>query len=345
MDSVLNGIFNPDEPGGSILVMKGDSVAYLRNFGIADLTTGEKITENTVFNTGSISKTFVSNAILMLHERNQLSIDDKISKYFPDFDNGELADKVTIKNLLAHNSGLPDIRRELNDLNYYLTAKDTGNFEPIKRATELNFEPGEQFQYSNPAYNGLALIINQVTGEKWQKFVYENILKPSGMPNSKITDGSFPDTGVAHAYEFKEGAFQELDYGEEPFFVAAGNGGIWSSVVELASYEKAIRNHQFLSEELLQESRTVFQPENWKGEAGAFIGYSWFIEDKGLYKGDLAGTSMVSHTGSQGGFRAFFISFPEKNIQYIALFNRPVDEFRQIVAGGVDAIKDANWFE
>ena len=94
--------------------------------------TKEKITENTIFNTGSISKTFVANGILILEEENKLAIEDPILKYFEDFKNTEIAEKVKIKHLLAHNSGLPDARQVSENFEFYLTAEDKENFEPLK---------------------------------------------------------------------------------------------------------------------------------------------------------------------------------------------------------------------
>ena len=76
------------------------------------------------------------------------------------------------------------------------------------------------FEYSNPAFNGLALIIEQVSEVKWQEFVTEKILRPSGMSTSTITDGPHPESGVAHGYVKHQGKWIELDYGEEPTFPA-----------------------------------------------------------------------------------------------------------------------------
>ena len=162
LDSLLTKEFSEDEPGGSFIVKKGDSTVYLRSFGLADMETKEKNTPNTLFNLGSISKTFVAYGVLQLVQENKISLEDSIYKYFPDFDNPEIAGKVKIKHLLTHTSGLSDIRDNYGDSIFYLTAKDPENFEPIKRAQALNFEPGEKYEYSNPAFNGLALIIEQV---------------------------------------------------------------------------------------------------------------------------------------------------------------------------------------
>jgi CubicO group peptidase (beta-lactamase class C family) len=346
LDSLFKQEFHKYEPGGAILVKKGDSTVFLKCYGLADLKTKEKITENTVFNLGSISKTFVSNGILILKSKGLLLLEDSIFKYFPDFKNESIAKKIKIKHLLSHTSGLPDLRKVDDNIAFFITAKDKENFEPIKQADSLHFEPGEKYEYSNPAFNGLALIIEKVTGQQWQKFITEKIFKPSGMVNSKITDGAYPQNGVAHAYEFVERKFTENDYGEYPTFAAAGNGGIWSSVLELAKYEKAIQQNIFLNKELTDESRSVFYPQNWTDTIKPFIGYSWFIGEESLFgkKSDF-NVNFVYHTGSQGGFRAFYITIPEKNILFVGLFNRPLKDFKRIIYESIAVLKRNNWLE
>ncbi|SEM13150.1 CubicO group peptidase, beta-lactamase class C family [Aquimarina amphilecti] len=335
LDAIFSKEFPLDQPGAAIVLTKGNRKLFEKAYGISDITTKEKITPNTVFNTGSISKTFVANGILILQERGLLSIEDPIYKYFPDFDTPEIAKKITIKHLLSHTSGLPDLRNVRENQEYYITAKDTANFEPIKRTDNLLFEPGEKFMYSNPSYNGLALIIEQVTKQKWQQFIIDNIFIPSGMHTSKITDGDHPKTGVAHAYyKDQKGVYQESDYGEVPTFAASGNGGIWSTINELVSYEEALRTQVFLSAKTVKQSRTVFNPTNWNDSKNPNLGYSWFLGIDGILRSNnnqKIVTPVVSHTGSQGGFRAFYISFPEKGITYVMLANRPIDNFGDII--------------
>ncbi|WP_299674120.1 serine hydrolase [uncultured Tenacibaculum sp.] len=349
LDSVLSNTFKENEPGGSLLVKKDGKIVFLKNYGVEDLKTEKKITEHTVFNTGSISKTFVSNAILILQERGLLSVEDSIYKYFKDFDNKEIAQKVKIKHLLSHTSGLPDLRDVRNNYDFFLTAKDTANFEPIKRADSLNFQPGEKFQYSNPSYNGLALIVEQVSKQKWQDFIKENIFEPSGMKTSTITDGPHPEQGVAHAYYKDENdKYQEADYGEIPTFAASGNGGIWSTVLELAKYEEALLNNVFLGKELTQKSREIYHPKTWKDSIAPNVGYSWFIGQKGVFRKSLPqelGVNMFSHTGSQGGFKAFYISIPEKNIFIAGLFNKYRSNLSEIIEKSVITLKENNWLD
>jgi CubicO group peptidase (beta-lactamase class C family) len=336
IDRIFSAQFKADEPGGAIAILKKDSVVFSNVYGLADLNTKEKITTKTLFNTGSISKTFVSNTILSLALEGKLSLNDSLYKYFPDFKNTELAKKVRIHHLLTHTSGLADNRRQFLDSVVLLTAKDEENFAPIKLADSLLFEPGSRYEYSNPAFNGLALIIEKVTGRKWQEVVKEKIFDPAGMKTSVITDGPFPESGVSHGYLKTSSGFIEKDYGEEPTFPAAGNGGVWTSVEELIQYEQAIQRTAFLTKEVIDRSRTITEYLNWNSTEKPFIGYSWFIETL------EDGSKMISHTGTQGGFYCDYVSIPSKGIIYVMLCNVAVQQEpkREQV---LEVLKKFNW--
>ena len=112
----------------------------------------------------------------------------------------------------------------------------------------------------------------------------------------------------------------------------------------MAKYELAIRNNLFLSKQTIEKSRTILSPKNWKDTTPPKIGYSWFIQDKNDKKNKL-GVKIVSHTGSQGGFRSFFISIPEKDIIYAGLFNRPVKNLSEVRAKGLELLKKHHWIE
>jgi len=317
LDSIISNDFKENEPGGSVFIQKGDKVLYSRSFGLADMGTGEKFTDQTVSNTGSISKTFVAYGILILEKQGKLSIEDNILTYFPDFKNKELAAKVKIRHLLTHTSGLPDSRNIDGDSIFYLTAKDEENFAPLKQSDTLSFEPGSQSRYSNPAYNGLALIIEKVSGMKWQSFIQETIFNPSGMKQSKITDGAFPEKGVAHAYRKVNNRFQEYDYGEYPTFTASGNGGVWSSVEDLKNYVVAMKKCLFIDCNTIAFSQKAWHPKNWNAKNPPSQGFSWFVSEpknKNEYK-------VINHSGSQAGFRAHLFMIPEPDITIIWLTN------------------------
>lgn len=323
LQSYFEKSIKADEPGLAVLVQRNDTVLFKNGFGFADLKTKERVTPKTLFNLGSISKTFVANGILILRQRGLLLLDDNLDKYFSGFQNKAIAKQVAIKHLLTHTSGLPDIRYPYRDSVFFLTAKDEENWAPILKAKQLNFEPGSKFEYSNPAFNGLALIIESVSKTKWQDFIANEIFKPSGMVTSTITDGAHPQSGVAHGYIQSNGVWLEKDYMEEPTFAAAGNGGVWSSVEELALYYKALQSAIFLPKKVIGESFEVKKFPNWKDKTPEQIGWSWFV---GKTK---QGYTMIGHTGSQGGFRANFQFFQEKNWLVIIVSSapRPLEEY------------------
>ncbi len=318
IDSLFRSYFKPGEPGGAVLLVKDGKIIYQGGFGIADINSKEPISSKTLFNIGSISKTFVAYGILQLAKENKLSLEDDLQKYFPDFRNPEIARSVKLYHLLTHSSGLPDSRKVEEQKEFYLTAKDEENFAPLKQTDSLQFAPGTRYRYSNPAFNGLALIIEKITGKKWQDYIREIIFKPAGMKTSTITDGPYPQMGVSHAYiKNKAGHFEEMDYGEEPTFAAAGNGGVWSSVEELWKYEQAIQADLFLDKQWIARSRTAWIFPGWKDSIPSRLGLSWFLTKE-------MKNQMIGHTGSQGGFISDYCWLPGNKIFYVLLCNIPL---------------------
>lgn len=342
LDKALSAVFSEDEPGGAVFIQQGSRILYHQSFGLADNQLKEKFTHATVANLGSISKTFVAYGILLLQQQGKLSVEDNLLKYFPDFSNKEIAQKVKLRHLMSHTSGLPDSRKTDRDSIFYLTAKDAENFEPLKSTARLEFEPGSQWKYSNPAYNGLALVIEKVTKQKWQDFIRLNIFTPANMHKSKITDGAFPETGVAHGYRKINGRFEEYDYGEYPTFCAAGNGGVWSSIDDLRKYVAAIQSCSFLNCNNINKSKQVWLPGNWTSSSEMVHTTVWF-RHTGIvpYYANSGQYKVVEHTGDQGGFKAHLIMVPEIDMTIIWITNN--DHFITDIIGKV--LVDLQYFK
>ncbi len=304
-------------PGYAMKVISHDMPVFESYVGVEDVNSKRPISENSLFNVGSITKTFVAFAILNLADEGKLKLSDSLIKFFPDFKNKEIGKHVRIYHLLTHSSGLPDNRHPYQDSIYYLTADDAQNWAPILQNDTLLFPPGSRFEYSNPAFNALALMVQQITGVKWQDYVKNNIFDKANMAKSTITDGSHPDSSVCHAYVYEGSKWKELDYGEEPTFNASGNGGVWSSVNELYLYEKAILSHSFTNEKVNALARNIYPLKEWKDTIPSVLGLSWFISS-------FQGHTMYSHTGSQGGFTADYVSIPEQGFFYCILSNTPL---------------------
>lgn len=131
--------------------------------------------------------------------------------------------------------------------------------------------------------------------------------------------------------------FEELDYGEEPTFAAAGNGGVWSSVEELWKYEQAIQKNVFLDSNWINRSRTLYTFPEWKDSIASRLGLSWFLTKE-------MGLDMIGHTGSQGGFISDYCWLPQKKVYYVLLCNtpKPIKEMRARV---FDILSINNWLD
>lgn len=314
LDTYFAERFPADSPGVAVVVGRpGDKILFSMGYGVEDLKSKTPITANSVFNVGSVTKTMIGIGILQLQQEGKLSIEDPLLKYFPEFKNKELVKDIKLKHLLSHTSGLPDIRPVSRDSVFYLTANDAQNFAPLFEVDSLLFAPGSRFEYSNPAFNGLALIIEKLAGKKWQERLRDSIFKKAEMWRCTFTEGSEPDQNVAHGYQKVNNQWQEYDYGEYPTFCASGNGGAWCSAEALFRYEEAILQHKLLNPELTTLARSIFKPENWKDSQPPIIGFDWFIRP-------LEGWNSVGHTGDQGGFRADYVYFPEQRY-FIALLS------------------------
>ena len=109
LDSLFSAHFKADEPGAVVMVVRGDSVIYDKGFGMARMDTLEPINSSTMLNICSVSKQFSAVALCLLAEQGKLSLDDTVSKYFPEFDS-EFFDDITLRHLMSHTSGIPDAR-------------------------------------------------------------------------------------------------------------------------------------------------------------------------------------------------------------------------------------------
>jgi CubicO group peptidase (beta-lactamase class C family) len=183
---------------GVALIAKGDSPLFEKAFGMADKSQNIFNNIDTKFNLGSISKTFTSVAIAQLVEQKKLSFDDVIKKYIDDFPD-EIANKITIEQLLTHTSGLGNIFTPA-----YLENKD--EVETIEEFMfyvvnqPLLFEPGTQHQYSNAGFIVLGYIIEKVSGENYYDYIRKHITKPLGMNDTDFYKKNEYVPNLAHGY-------------------------------------------------------------------------------------------------------------------------------------------------
>src|ERR1019366_9094295 len=183
IDALCTRVFTNDAPGAAVLVAQNGTVLFKKGYGLADVTRGTGFAPDTKSRIGSITKQFTASAILKLQEQGKLSVQDKLTKYFPDFPRGE---EVTLHHLLTHTSGI----RRYTDKPGFMD-KVTAPVEPddlIKsfQTDAYDFPPGQKWHYDNSGYFLLGRIIEKVSGQSYGPFLTKNFFEPLGMTNTGV---------------------------------------------------------------------------------------------------------------------------------------------------------------
>lgn len=186
IDSVITTVFKEkDEPGGVFLVAKNGKSIYRKAFGKSNIELDVDMLPDNVFQIGSMTKQFTAVAIMMLEEQSKLNVNDAVSKYIPDYPNGN---NITIHHLLTHTSGIKDFTKMKSIMR--IARKDMVPKELIDffKDEPVDFKPGEKFEYNNSGYVVLGYIIELVTGNTYESFIETNIFEKLEMNNSRYAN-------------------------------------------------------------------------------------------------------------------------------------------------------------
>jgi CubicO group peptidase (beta-lactamase class C family) len=335
IDSLVVSWNIPDAPGGVVGIMEHGKLLYKKSFGLASLEYNIPNTENTVFNIGSISKQFTAMGIVKLQLDGKLSIDDDIRKVVPELP--DFGHKITLRHLLHHTSGLRDFHSMLS-LAGWRTDDPTSTedlFRFIKKQKELNFNPGDEYMYSNTGYMIMAKIIEVVTGENFKDWMRKMIFAQLGMEDTYIEDLS---TRVSKNNATSYIIQNDNSYSRAvEFWNYVGSGNVHTSVKDLLLWLNNYSNppNEWKSAfEMLQTTDTL--------NSGKILKYAYGIEID-----SINGVKRISHGGGIGGFRSFACTFPDECLSIAVLTNysssKPqpkVDSIAKIVLPHLAAISD-----
>jgi len=318
MDSALirgvDSIFAPwsrtTTPGCAVGVDRGGMPLLRRAYGMANLETGTPWTTNTISESGSVAKQFTAAAVVLLAQDGVLSLEDDITKWIPEVKG--FGRKITVRHLLTHTSGLPD-RYTLHQVqNRPAGETDHDNREVIAMLAglrELNFDPGEDYEYSNTGYVVAATIVERASGKSLQAFTSERIFRPLGMEDTRWReDHRVVVPGRASAYSGNLTAGYRNDH---PFTRVIGSGGLLTTVGDFLKWEGAMQagtGPWGAVRDSLQRSMRLNE--------GTGITYAL-----GVSVSTWRGVPAVSHTGSTGGYRAALYRYPEQNVAVALLCN------------------------
>jgi CubicO group peptidase (beta-lactamase class C family) len=286
---VRNGDFS-----GSVLVARRGRLVFRKSYGMANHEWNIPNSENTKFHIASVTKTFTAAAIIILEQQGKLKLSDPLSKYVPGYLNG---DRITIEQMLLHSSGLPDFY----SLPEYLAKKyqRVGLPDLIAwvKTKPLDFLPGSKTSYSNTGYGFLAYIIEHVSGEPYEQFISDKILKPLGM---KETGALLDDALIPNRADGYQPALADSGLRNAPFYdktILTGSGSLYSTTGDLYLWAKAIEAGRFFNLQKLS------------------FPYGWGARDT------QRGHHYVEQDGRAPGFASHISIFPDDDLAVIVLGN------------------------
>jgi CubicO group peptidase (beta-lactamase class C family) len=301
LEKYMDAQFAVNDFSGAVLISKNDSILFKKAYGFADY---EWKTENTIdskFSLASVSKQFTAVAILQLAERKKLSLEDPIKLYFANFPKGE---KITIKMLLTHNSGL---QMDFDELYLSKTDLDQDSVYHYIIKKPLLFEPGTSTAYSNIGYYLLAKIIEKVSGQPYAVFLEQQLFSRAKMYNSGISTNNAIVDKMTKSYYFENDKLIKNPYINWNFNI--GHDGVYSTIEDLYLWNKALFDSEIiLSEESKKKMFTSYNDQNF--------GFGVLVNP--FYNQDH---QLIAHDGGFFGTMTSFNKYTNDNILITVLSN------------------------
>ena len=305
---------------GNILVYENGEIVFQSSDGLRSIDPIDSLTLNSQFRLASVSKQFTGVAIMKLKQAGNLDYDQKVNTILTDFPH----DNITIKHLLHHTSGIADYIEIIKE--NFVSQNSTkryilGNNEILDifydTNPKLNFQPGEEFEYSNTGYLVLASIVEKISKQHFRDFLKENIFEPFGMSNTTLfnyQEGNDPNM-PNRVFGYQK-ALNQKDYKLNDYHIVndvRGDGGIYSTLNDLYKWNMALVNYKVLPKEYLDEAWYWGTLNNGEKITYGF-GWSLFLEDKTKPK-------TVFHSGGWVGFSTYLFNEIETKSGYIVLTN------------------------
>ena len=316
-----------DVPGIAVAIVKDGKVIHSKGYGVRSLNTMQKVDENTLFGIASNSKAFTAAALGMLVDEGKIKWDDKVRDYVPEFKlySPYVSEEFTIRDLLTHRSGLG---LGAGDLMFF---PDSSDFVLKDIIYNLRFlKPVSAFRtkydYDNNLYIVAGEVVARVSGQSWDDFIEQKIMKPLGMVHSATSFDRLKDkSDVIDGHAPVDGKVQVI--ARSSMKVGHSAGGINSSISDLSKWVmlqlangKFGDGKQLFSEEVHEEMWTpqtiipVHSPGPYKTH---FAGYGL-----GFFLSDVMGYKQVTHTGGLEGMVTQITMIPELQLGIIVLTNQ-----------------------
>ncbi len=293
-----------DVPGAAVLVLRDGQPIVRASYGLADLETGTPATPETNYRLASMTKQFTAACILLLAEDRRLTLDDCGRTWLPSLP--KAAEAMTIRQLLTHTSGLIDYEDVIPE-SFAAQLHDADVLRLLETQDRTYFRPGTGYRYSNSGYALLALIVQRASGKTFAKFLRERIFQPLAMFNTvAYEEGVSTVNHRAFGYTEEAGRWNRTDQNQTS--AVLGDGGIYSSIDDLAKWDAALYDRGLLQPSSL---RAAFTPASHTDDPDIAYGYGWRITGETLW-----------HSGESVGFRNVIVRYPKRHLTVAVLTNR-----------------------
>jgi CubicO group peptidase (beta-lactamase class C family) len=318
-------------PGMVVAVICEGRIDYLEAFGVRDLAEPiAPVTPETLLQMASVTKTFSAAAVMQLVEQGKLDLDAPVAGYLSHF---RLADpryaQITARQLLSHSSGTPNVEDPEFDNPQY----DDGALERFVRSIgprALVASPGTEFHYSNIGYSVLGDLVAKVSGEVFEKYVDEHILKPLAMKRSTLLLEQARSRGLATPHIVSP-AYEIIPSRLFPYNRTLSPAAtLYSSGAEMSRWALVNLNRGTLDGVRILADSTYDLLWQAAGESFPHMGLGWFLW---TYRG----LRMVGHSGSDLGFVTDLQLMPEHGIAVVVMMNRDRGSIRPVVRAALDA--------
>ena len=301
-------------PGLAVGIYSRGVVLLAKGYGQANVELGVTVKPETIFQSGSVGKQFVSAAIMMLVEERKLSLDDSITKYFSE---APAAWKpILIKNLLSHTSGLSEYESEdrSGPKGPFYLRLDFSEDELVAKIEALPTEwaPGDKWGYRNTNYVLLGILIHKITGKPYYEFLDERIFKPLGMTSTRLISERDIIPNRAAGYEIDNGQLKNQEW-VSPTFNSTADGTLYFNILDLAKWDAALYDTQLLKQSSLDRIWTVYPLNDGKPNPAGY-GFAWTIGKQNNHK-------RIEHGGAWQGFTCQISRYPDDDLTVVVLTN------------------------
>jgi CubicO group peptidase (beta-lactamase class C family) len=311
IDSLMNYLTENNKFMGSVILRENNKTVFQKAYGYADAVNKIKADVNTKYKIGSITKMFTSAIIFQLIEEKKLTLDTKLSKYYPQIKN---ADKITIAQLLQHKSGIFNYTNDASFREVLTTAHGKNGMLARLAGFEPYFEPGTRAEYSNSNYLLLGYIIEDVTKKPYKDNVAERIAKKAGLKDTYYYTKIDPKRNEAISYKYNGTDWVKEEEWDES--VAAAAGALQSTPADLAKFIEALYDGKIISKKSLEEMMTFD------------AGYG-----KGILQFPFGERKFIGHNGSIEGFSSTLGYYPKEDVTFSLIQNGDNYDTNDIILG------------